>query len=400
MTSTRYSSESLQFNINGTDVLRLQNPGSSNASVIFNGTRAITLPVGNNSTDRPTTPTAGMLRYQNTTNNLEFYNGTSWNAVGSGTVVTQWKEPVRVATTAPGTLASSFENGDVIDGVTLVTGDRILIKNQTAAAENGIYIVNATGAPTRASDMNSWDEVPGATVFVNTGTVNADQFWFCTSNPGGTLDTTAINWSQISGSGTLQSAYNGSTSGEIIVDSTRIAFKIRDNTTPVLSNLFEVQNNSGSVNYFAVDAQGAKLSNGTAPTPSMFFASDPNTGVFRPGADTFGITANGQEIARFNENSLDIGRNATVANVINDPIGSWDFSGYDGSNYIPAASVSAEVDATPGTADMPGRLIFSTTADGASIPTERMRINSKGEITTPNDAGNIGGKIYAYNNFI
>ena len=57
------------------------------------------------------------------------------------------KEPVRAATTAPGTLALDFENGDVIDGVTLATGDRILIKDQVTATENGLYIVNASGAP-------------------------------------------------------------------------------------------------------------------------------------------------------------------------------------------------------------------------------------------------------------
>ena len=55
-------------------------------------------------------------------------------------------------------------------------------------------------------------------------------------------------------------------------------------------------------------------------------------------------------------------------------------SGYDGTNFITAASIIAAVDGTPGTNDMPGRLVFSTTADGASSPTERMRINSSGNV--------------------
>src|SRR5688500_7583864 len=67
----------------------------------------------------------------------------------------RWKTPVRVATTANGTLATAFENGDTIDGVALVTGDRILIKDQTTQSENGIYVVAASGAPTRASDADS-----------------------------------------------------------------------------------------------------------------------------------------------------------------------------------------------------------------------------------------------------
>lgn len=74
------------------------------------------------------------------------------------------KGSVRVATTVAGTLATSFANGQTVDGVTLVTGDRILIKNQAATAENGIYTVNASGAPTRAVDMDAWSEVPGAFV--------------------------------------------------------------------------------------------------------------------------------------------------------------------------------------------------------------------------------------------
>lgn len=107
------------------------------------------------------------------------------------------KASVRVATTAAGTLASDFENGDTIDGISLVTGDRILIKNQAAPEENGIYIVNASGAPTRATDMDAWAEVPGAFVAVELGTANADTIWLCTANQGGTLNTTAITWQQI-----------------------------------------------------------------------------------------------------------------------------------------------------------------------------------------------------------
>ena len=90
------------------------------------------------------------------------------------------KKAVRAATTAAGTLASSFEDGDVIDGVTLATGDRILIKNQATASQNGIYIVNASGAPTRATDFDSVspiDEINGAWVPVQSGTVNTGRVY-------------------------------------------------------------------------------------------------------------------------------------------------------------------------------------------------------------------------------
>jgi len=86
------------------------------------------------------------------------------------------KEAVRVATTAAGTLASDFENGDTVDGIVLATGDRILIKDQASASENGIYTVNASGAPTRAADFDETspiNEIEGAHTAVQEGTNNA-----------------------------------------------------------------------------------------------------------------------------------------------------------------------------------------------------------------------------------
>jgi hypothetical protein len=74
-----------------------------------------------------------------------------------------WKDAVRVATTTNGTLASAFANGQTVDGITLVTGNRILIKNQSSGAENGIYTVNASGAPTRALDADTGTELSGGT---------------------------------------------------------------------------------------------------------------------------------------------------------------------------------------------------------------------------------------------
>lgn len=110
----------------------------------------------------------------------------------------RWKAPVRVATTANGTLASAFENGDTVDGVTLATGDRILLKNQTTGSENGIYTVAATGAPTRTTDADSAAELLGAAVMVLEGTANADKAYTLT-NDSITLGSTALTWTQFGG---------------------------------------------------------------------------------------------------------------------------------------------------------------------------------------------------------
>jgi hypothetical protein len=122
------------------------------------------------------------------------------DAVATGLNV---KNSVRAASTANGTLATAFENGDTMDGITLATGDRILLKNQTSAAENGIRIVAASGAPARATDMDAWSEVPGAFCFVTSGTANGGTGWITTAAAGGTLDSTSMPWTQFSASATI-----------------------------------------------------------------------------------------------------------------------------------------------------------------------------------------------------
>lgn len=91
---------------------------------------------------------------------------------------------VRAATTVAGTLATSFANTQSVDGVTLATGDRILIKNQASGVENGIYIVEDAGAPTRSGDMPSGDAASGVYTWVREGTANANTAWICTNAPG------------------------------------------------------------------------------------------------------------------------------------------------------------------------------------------------------------------------
>lgn len=110
----------------------------------------------------------------------------------------RWKQPVRVATTANGALATAYENGDTVDGITLATGDRVLIKDQSTQTENGIYTVNASGAPTRATDADSTAELNAATVLVLSGTVNADRAYTQTTD-NITIGTHNVVWAQFGG---------------------------------------------------------------------------------------------------------------------------------------------------------------------------------------------------------
>lgn len=122
-----------------------------------------------------------------------------------------WKQSARVATTAPGTLSSSFANGQTVDGVTLATGDRILIKDQATGTENGIYVVNASGSPTRAEDFNTdQDATTGVTVFVSEGTTNANSAWSISTNDPIVLGTSDVVFVQVGG-GSLYKAGAGLT---------------------------------------------------------------------------------------------------------------------------------------------------------------------------------------------
>lgn len=108
------------------------------------------------------------------------------------------KASVRAATTANITLSAT----QTVDGIALAVGDRVLVKNQSTASANGIYVV-ASGSWTRATDADSNAEVTGGMfTFVNEGTVNADTGWVLTTNDAITLGTTALTFAQFSGAGT------------------------------------------------------------------------------------------------------------------------------------------------------------------------------------------------------
>ena len=116
---------------------------------------------------------------------------------------TSWRAPVRVATTANIALTGT----QTIDGIAVVAGDRVLVKNQTTPANNGIYVV-AAGAWARSTDADAWTELVNAAVFVSVGATQADTAWVSTVDAGGTIGTTAVTWVQF-GAGAVYTAGNG-----------------------------------------------------------------------------------------------------------------------------------------------------------------------------------------------
>ena len=130
------------------------------------------------------------------------------------------KQSVRVATTAAVNLAADLQTGDVIDGVTLAAGDRVLVKNQVSGSENGIYVAVASGTALRSSDANGIVDTgelkPGTFAFVEEGTVNSDKGFVVSTNGTITIDSTAIAWTQFSGAGSFEAGDGLSQSGNTI----------------------------------------------------------------------------------------------------------------------------------------------------------------------------------------
>jgi len=137
---------------------------------------------------------------------------------------------------------------------------------------------------------------------------------------------------------------------------------------------------------FVIDANGDVIVGFTAPLPTSLSAGA-QLGV----GELTNSSGGGISIAKFRNNAAlgpdlefvksrqsTVGGNTTVANT--DLLGTITWAGADGTGYVRAASISSNVDATPGLNDMPGRLVFSTTASGASSPSERMRIDNAGQV--------------------
>lgn len=121
-----------------------------------------------------------------------------------------WKASVRVATTANITLSGT----QTIDGIGVTAGQRVLVKDQSSGAENGIYVC-AAGAWSRSSDMDAGSEFPSAAVFVREGTVNADLGFVCT-NDAVTLGSTAVAFTQFNGAANITAGAALSKSGNTL----------------------------------------------------------------------------------------------------------------------------------------------------------------------------------------
>ena len=181
------------------------------------------------------------------------------------------KDSVRLASTANVSLtagSSGLEAGDTIDGVTLVAGDRVLLKNQSTGSQNGIYVAVASGGtPARSDDANaSADVTSGMFVWVEEGTANGDQGYVLTTNDTINLNTTSLTFTQFSGAGQITAGNGLTKSGNtinVVPDNVTLSvtadeIKLKgDVTTTALGDLLIGKATDGGYKRLAVSSGGA-----------------------------------------------------------------------------------------------------------------------------------------------
>ena len=236
-----------------------------------------------------------------------------------------------------------------IDGYTTLVGDRVLVKNQTTQAQNGIYVV-ASGAWARSSDANTWNSLISAFTFIQNGSTQANSGWVCTISTGGTLGTTPVTWSQLAsaasyfaGTGLTLSSYT---------------FSI----TPV--GTAGTYGSASSVPVFVTNASGQVTSvtnTSISIAPSQINATIPNSGLTNSS-----ITVNGSAIS--------LGGSATITAV--NPNALTIGTGLSGSSYNGSSAVTIA--------------LANTAVTAASYTLASVTFNAQGQATAASSASTTG----------
>ncbi len=313
--------------------------------------------------------TIGFINFTDSSNNV----GATVIAEGDGTWSAGTSHPTRLAfsTTANGASSPTERLRITSAGLVGVGTSSPLTKLDV---RSGVITAGSTSSPSGTEILRGYySDTDGALAVIGTeyssgGTVIGSAVKPSTSTSGAFLSSTTINI-------------------------TRGAYTIAGNTHKWYIGAVQTVAENSSVStseVMRIDSSG-RLLVGTSSARSNFYNTSATANIqIETAASDSALSVVGNSTAGFApaiilglSNSNTLGSNTLVANA--QELGRLVFQGNDGTEFVQAAQIQAFVDGTPGANDIPGRLVFSTTADGASSPTERMRITNNGKIGIAND---------------
>ena len=320
-----------------------------------------------------------------------YYNGSAVVQV-SGARDNLLKASVRVAHGSNVTISTALNNGDSLSGVTLATGDRVLLYGQTDPKENGIYSVAAS--PSRSDDADEDGEIlPGTQVYVRAGT-NAGKLFFCTNASTPDIGVDNITWDDV-GSG-LTGSYlklDGSTTmtGAIkaaagSLGSPSVTFGGDTNTGWDNVAADTIRTQCGGAEVSRITSTGINYGGGTTPveaievvrtgatTARMIIQSEGNNGVI---CGRYTNSTTNQATSGFRRYGGTIASPAIIPG--SSAVGKWNVQLWDGTQLVTAASLAWScVEASPSTSALGTRLVINTTLASAATETERVRFDDSG----------------------
>ena len=163
----------------------------------------------------------------------------------------------RAATTANIDLTADLQNGDTLDGITLATGNRILVKDQSTGSQNGIYTVVASGTASRDTDFDTTAELAGQLAIIQEGTSNGDKIFLCTTDSDASLGSDTITFTQV------QPQFTGTVSSVAVADSGSSEFTVTG--SPITT--------SGTINLAVNSISAAKIGNGDVDNTELSYVN-------------------------------------------------------------------------------------------------------------------------------
>jgi hypothetical protein len=348
-------------------------------------------------------------------------SGTVTNLTGTASI--NINGTVGATTPAAGTFTSLSDSGNLTFTGTgnRITGDfsnatvanRVMFQTSTVngnsvvgAVPNGTSVTSVFRAFNAADPTNAGQATFGinaSNAFFDSGITGTGSYLPMTFTTGGSermrVDTSGNVGIGTSSPGAKLHVSQGNTSVGALLNGTTRGIRFGFDTT---GSIIEGVDNTGVTSFQPLAVGGVDVRFTTSGTERARIDSSGNVGIGTTSpSQLLDISANGTATVLLSRYSTDASEaaytvrkargTASSPSIVSsgDTVVSYNFQGYDGASFLNAARIIAQIDGTPGTNDMPGRLVFSTTADGAATATERMRIDSSGNVgigTTSPDA--------------